>query len=57
MTNRPATHFVARARRASRDFCLFFARYVSDLPLRAERPEFFPDWRAMTHIIVTIDNK
>ena len=48
----PATHFVANAKRASRDFALFFARYDSFAPVKAERPEFFPDWRIMTHIRV-----
>ena len=51
MTKSPATHFVARARRASRDFCLFLERNVSDLlPLSAPRPEFFPDCSEMMHI-------
>ena len=39
----PATHFVARARRASRDFALFFARYDSFAPVNADNPEFLPD--------------
>ena len=54
MTNKPATHFVARDRRASRDFCLFLDRYVSDLPLSADSPEFLPDWSAIMLIIETI---
>ena len=33
----------------SLDFDLFLARYVSDLPLRADNPEFLPDCRTMTN--------
>ena len=41
--NTPATHFVASARRASRDFALFFDKYVSFAPVNADSPEFLPD--------------
>ena len=49
ITNKPAIHFVARARRESRLLDLFFDRNVSELPPSApESPEFFPDWNITT---------
>jgi len=51
-TNIPATHFVASARRASRDLALFLARYDSLAPVNAESPEFLPDCSTMIHISI-----
>ena len=50
ITNDPANHFVASAKRASRDFALFLAKYVSFWPLNAASPEFFPDWSMIIQI-------
>ena len=49
-TKAPANHFVAKASRASRDFDLFLDKKVSDLPLSADSPEFFPDWSTIMAI-------
>ena len=50
----PANHFVARARRASSVFDLFFDRNVSELPLSApDRPDVFPDCSTTMAIIAT----
>ena len=54
ITNTPANHFVARARRASNVFDLFLDKNVSELPLSApERPDVFPDWSMTIAIIAT----
>ena len=50
MTNVPATHFVAKASLMSLDFDLLRDRYVSDFPLSADSPEFFPDCNTMIAI-------
>ena len=52
--NVPANHFVASARRASRDFALFFARYDSFCPVNAESPEFLPDCSMIMHMRETL---
>jgi len=52
-TKTPATHLVASVRRESRDFDLFFEKYVSVLPLSApESPELLPDWSTTMQISV-----
>jgi len=53
ITNTPATHLVASVSRESRDFDLFFEKYVSVLPLSApESPELFPDWSTIMQMSV-----